>query len=218
MPYIEVESPDKSINIALWKISEAERFFYDRLNLFANEVKLLKKMSDSNRRLQWLASRLSLKEMLDIRHKVESLNLATGEPFLTDYSNFISFSHSFPIAGVIASENHRVSIDIEVINSRKSDEITRKFLNDTELAFYQQNKSWRLFYLLWSSKETLYKIYALKEVTLKNNLTLHCENYIDESEGSFVGTVKKGDFHKKYRVFYKFFENFVVTFTTDYFD
>lgn len=98
-----------------------------------------------------------------------------------------SFSHSKTIAAVILSNSSHVlslGIDIEnIINEDRKDVIETKVLTAKDKEFFDNHESIDflfLYTLVFSSKETLYKL-----------IYPHCETYFG-FEHAYVKTIKKG--------------------------
>jgi phosphopantetheinyl transferase len=106
----------------------------------------------------------------------EILIADTRKPYLVDEKYHFSISHCGNYAGVIASNSHRVGIDIELISPRIYN-IFHKFVNEDEKVFL---KEWepltqmhlQLTTILWSAKEALFKWYGLGQVDFKEHMQL----------------------------------------------
>lgn len=213
MPFIPIELDHPDIMLALWHVEEDEQFFKERLNIYQNENNILGKISHPQRRLEWLSSRLCLKELLKIRHRVESLNEQTGKPYLSDHSFNISYSHSNMYSGAIASENTLVSIDLEDLSKRRNPETSYLFMHPHELAHFQELGDLKVFFLIWSAKETLYKIYAKKGLVFKKNLLINPDMEPLKQKGVVKGILRTNEFEKSYDIHYHFFPGVLLTYT-----
>ncbi len=160
MPFISLESHIPEAVLGAWYIEEDELYFLERVKLYENEWARLAKITHPQRRLEWLSSRLCLKELLKIANhtRVESLNTATGKPYLSSYSHRISYTHSTQYSAAIASPSVEVGIDIEYLKRRRNMRTRFLFMNDEELIHFESQPSLELFILVWSAKESLYKI------------------------------------------------------------
>ena len=94
MPFLHFDTDNSDLNIGLWRVEETEMFFLTRLKLFEHEWQKLSTISHPQKRLEWLSSRLCLKEILKISNQdqVQSLNKPTGKPYLSSESHAISYS------------------------------------------------------------------------------------------------------------------------------
>ena len=213
MPFIPLDLGHPDISLSLWKVEEDEQYFQDRLNIYENEAEILARISHPQKRLEWLSSRLCLKELLKIRHRVESLNENTGKPYLSDFSFHISYSHSNMFSGAIASRNHKVSIDLEDLSKKRNPKTARLFMHPDELEHYHSLGDIKVFFLIWSAKETLYKIYAKKGIAFKHNLLVNPEKDPLKQEGIVTGILKTDEYEKTYDIHYRFFPGVLLTYT-----
>jgi 4'-phosphopantetheinyl transferase len=214
MPYIEHPSQIPDVSIGIWQIEEDEWYFLSRIKLYENEWKRLAKIAHPQKRLEWLSSRLCMKELLKIMDttRVESLNANSGKPYLTNNPHHISYTHSTAYSAAIASPKWEVGIDIEYRKRKRNLRTRFLFMNEAELNFFQQNESFELFLLIWSAKETLYKIYG-QGIAFKDNIHLQLKNFELKENGSFPAIVQKDDLYKEYEVHYAIYPEFLLTYT-----
>jgi 4'-phosphopantetheinyl transferase len=113
------------------------------------------------------------------------LNDATGRPYLVGTHSVpaVSLSHSGAwVVVLLAPPGTAVGIDVEVVRD-KALRIARKFLNAAELAAtdglelldYAPSPTpaaTEVFSLLWSAKETLYKLAGQRGIIFRENLLL----------------------------------------------
>ncbi|RZK50070.1 MAG: 4-phosphopantetheinyl transferase family protein, partial [Hymenobacter sp.] len=112
-------------------------------------------------------------------------NDATGRPFLTGAAGVVpavSLSHSGKwVAVLLAPPGTAVGIDVEAVRD-KALRLARKFLNEDELAAIEPiaplagtpptAAASGLLSLLWSAKETLYKLAGQRGIIFRQNLLL----------------------------------------------
>ncbi|WNJ20785.1 4'-phosphopantetheinyl transferase superfamily protein [Pontibacter sp. G13] len=213
MPFIPFESTIPNTSLGLWNIEEDELFFLERVKLYENEWTRLADIVHPQKRLEWLSSRLCLKELLKIANtsRVESLNTHSGKPYLTNNTNQISYSHSGGFSAAIASPNLEVGIDIEDLHRKRNIRTRFLFMNDEELAFYDQTESFELFLLIWSAKETLYKIVG-EGHAFKHNLGMDLAGFQLEGNGILPAFVQKDDLFQRYEIHYLIRPDFVLTY------
>lgn len=89
------------------------------------------------------------------------------EPFLSPNDYEISVTHSFPFAALAISKN-KIGIDIEPFNP-KIKRIQHKFLEENETHFIEKNKETAYLTVIWSLKESLYKIHHSNYWSLKKH-------------------------------------------------
>jgi 4'-phosphopantetheinyl transferase len=215
MPFMVHPAQLPDVAIGLWKIEEEEDFFLDRLSLYAREWERFNAISHPQKRLEWLSSRLCLKELLKIDQPVESLNQLSGRPYLTDNSHHISYTHSSQYAAAIASSSSQVAIDIEARDRDRNLETRRLFMNAKEMAIFANHPDELLFLTLWSAKETLFKIVGKKGISLRQHIAVDIENFDGAPNGTLNGTVSKGKLEKQFEVHYAIRPDYVLTYTHD---
>jgi phosphopantetheinyl transferase len=216
MPFIPLTSFTPELTIGAWRIEEEELFFLERIKLYENEWVRLAQIEHPQKRLEWLSSRLCLKEILKIANttRVESLNAQSGKPYLSNHSHYISYSHSHKYATAIASLEGEVGIDLEYRLRKRNLETRFLWMNEQELAFFDKHPSKELFLLLWSAKETLYKIVG-KGFAFKHNLSLQLDGFQLQSNSFLRAYVQKDDFEKEFEVHYQIHSEFILTYTVD---
>ncbi len=130
-----------------------------------------------------------------------------GKPFIKGRKSHISISHSHDKLAIIVDSKAETGIDIELIRDKVL-KIKNKFLSKSELISANDNIEKLIIY--WSCKETLYKIYGLKEVEFIANLRV--EDFILENHGTLKGEIKMGNFHKKYLLHYEKLEDYILVY------
>jgi phosphopantetheinyl transferase len=164
MPIIFSKILHQEISVAVWQIAETEEFFYDFLNLLPADVLRIKNCTLQNVRLQKLACRAALAELLDT-HEISITYTETGQPQLKDYC--ISFSHT-KNAVAVALSKILVGIDIEELTPRILP-LYPRFLSETEIAACDVNDLKELYYF-WCAKEAMYKWFANKNLDFIEDL------------------------------------------------
>lgn len=125
------------------------------LKEFSNQQPL-----SAKRDLERAGTHFLLKQMLNS----ESFELAYSnerKPFLRNRKEHISISHSHDKLAIILNTQENTGIDIELIREKVLN-IQEKFLNTKEIALANNNVEKLVTF--WAVKETLYKIYGLKEI------------------------------------------------------
>lgn len=115
---------------------------------------------------------------------------ATNKPFLKGREEHISISHSHDRLAIIVNTQHNTGVDIELIRD-KVQGIQHRFLNDRERAFAGNDTETLI--TLWAAKETLYKVYGLKEVDFRKHL------FVDDFHGDRITAhIRMNDLNKSY--------------------
>ncbi len=152
---------DDNATILLWKYDEQEDLNPELLL----EKENLEKVKDYHP--------TKLKETLLIRKVLKSILpdhriLYEGrQPYLWPKDYEISVTHSFPFAALAVSKN-KVGIDIEPFN-KKIERIQHKFLLEEESGFIEEGKETAYLTVIWSLKESLYKIHHSNYWSLKKH-------------------------------------------------
>ena len=160
MPLFRDFSDDKA-TILLWKYDEEEDLNPD----FLVEKENFEKIKDYHP--------TKLKELLLVRKILKSvlpnhkILYQDRTPYLEPNDFEISVTHSFPYAALAISKN-KVGIDIEPFTS-KILKIQHKFLQDEENGFIEKGKEVAYLTLIWSLKESLYKIHHSNYWSLKKH-------------------------------------------------
>ncbi|HTF27871.1 MAG TPA: 4'-phosphopantetheinyl transferase superfamily protein [Flavitalea sp.] len=155
--------------LGIWRIEEPEEFYL-------RTVPLKRDVSHPAKRLQHLAGRFLLPYLFRDFPTSEIIIADTRKPYLADEAYHFSISHCGNYAGVIASNSHRVGIDIELVSPRLYN-IAHKFVNDKEKVFLKEWEGMEQMHLqlttiLWSAKEALFKWYGLGQVDFKEHMQL----------------------------------------------
>jgi 4'-phosphopantetheinyl transferase len=200
MPIFFEKDLSADTTIALWKIEESAQELENKLQLKTHELNFLRSLMGEKRNLQWLATRVLLRKLLNTHEYIDLRTGENGKPYLENNSHHISLSHSFDYAAVIISESKKVGIDIELIKP-KIEKIAHKFLNDEEFAFIGEEKRIEQLYVCWCAKEALYKLNGERETSFKENIFLHPFNF--KSSGSINAEIIKNQQYEKFDVHYK---------------
>lgn len=123
--------------------------------LTKNEFSRYDSIHHSKKKLEFAASRFLKHEIFGNK---EINYLEHGTPFITDHvaDHHISISHSNILTGIAESTAFPVAMDIELITD-KSLRLARKFCSESEKDIFDMT-SVKEMTLLWSFKETLYKL------------------------------------------------------------
>lgn len=153
--------------MAVWHIAEPESFFLE-------QVPLQKQISHPHKRLQHLAGRLLLKELVP-GFPVELIRIAdTKKPYLENEPYHFSISHCGDYAAAIVSRHYRVGVDAERVNP-KIDVLRKKFLSEAEMKLLHEQCPMDTVYgltLCWSVKESVFKWWGRGSVDFKRGMVL----------------------------------------------
>jgi 4'-phosphopantetheinyl transferase len=130
-----------------------------------------------------------------------------GKPFLTNNTSHISISHSHNKLAIIINEHEATGIDIELIRD-KVVKIKHKFLSASELEDANDDVEKLLVY--WAAKETLYKIYGLKEVEFIEHLFV--KPFTKHNLGTIIGEINLPHFHESFQLNYQLLDDYVLVY------
>lgn len=152
---------DSQATILLWKYDEEEEL----------DAQFLLEKENYDRIKEYHPTKL--KEVLLVRKILKSvlpdykILYDDRTPYLFPRDYEISVSHSFPYAGLAISKN-KIGIDIEPFNP-KITRIRHKFLFEEESHFIEKEKEIAYLTVIWSLKESLYKIHHSNYWSLKKH-------------------------------------------------
>jgi len=207
MSLIFEKQVNKNVLILVWKIVEEVEYLkseiYEQLNL--DDKYYFENINNIRRRKEWLIVRILLKQKLENYECI--LYDFNNKPYLKSGIK-ISISNSVDFVGIILSSNQEVAIDIEQISER-SEKIKHKFMSKNEIKNIDISDINLWYTILWSVKETLYKMYGEKNLIFNKNIiiqkfNLKLDNIID-------GEIITKNFNKKYKINYFVIENNVLT-------
>jgi phosphopantetheinyl transferase len=165
MPIIQSTNLNQNTVLAVWKITETRG---ELLTLFNGQFTDAGLNQHDN--LHWLASRLLIQQLFQ-----GSFVLLTKDAFnkpsliVNEEPYFISITHSFAYAAVMVSKETPVAIDMERVDERVV-RVSRKFIRADEQ--YEGKDIAQRYTLIWSAKETLYKLHGTKELDFKEHLRI----------------------------------------------
>ncbi len=171
--------------LGLWHLTEPVADLWPLLADAAAYAPLLPARADGPRQAQWLAGRVLVQHLLAAAGQplAPLRNDETGRPFFAGPGPqpAVSLSHSGAwVAALLAAPGTALGIDVEVVRD-KALRIARKFLNADELAALAVTKlentseitsEVERYSLLWSAKETLYKLAGQRGLIFRDNLLL----------------------------------------------
>lgn len=198
---------DKDTSLAIWKITEVEDFFTDK-------IRLRKEINHPHKRLQHLAGRYLL-QFLEPNFPLDDiLILDSNKPIASSHPIHFSISHCCDFAAAIVTRDHSAGIDLEMMAS-KIERIQDKFLNNREreilsLALDADQRR-KILTIIWSAKESMVKWYGQGKVDFKKHL--HIKD-IDFSKCT-VQARFEGSVQKNVTIHFQFFDTLCLTYFTE---
>lgn len=130
-----------------------------------------------------------------------------GKPHLAGDNRHISLTHSHDKLAIIVNDGESTGIDIELVRNKILN-IKHKFLSDIELADADDDIEKLMLY--WAAKETLYKIYGLKEVDFIKNLFVN--PFTKHNLGTIIGHIRLNNFDASFELNYQFIDNYALVY------
>jgi 4'-phosphopantetheinyl transferase EntD len=191
--------------LGLWEIEEDFDYLFSKVNLDDDEKDTLFSFKNIDRQVEWLSVRALLNELTQQESKI--IYNEERKPFLSDYSQNISISHSKKLTSVFLSRTKRVGIDLEYMSHRINN-IAYKFINPNE--YITSNKAFEQLhlYIHWCAKEALYKICDKENINFKDNLTI--KPFEIEHEGFITGIHHDEAIHDEFKLKYMLRDNYVI--------
>ncbi len=132
-----------------------------------------------------------------------------GKPYLSNDTRHISISHSHDKLAIIVNEHESTGIDIELIRDKVL-KIKHKFLTNEELL--EANDDVEKLLVYWAAKETLYKIYGLKEVDFIAHLFV--KPFTKHKLGSIIGEINLPNFKEVFELNYQLIEDYALVYAS----
>ena len=207
MPLFYQHNINQFTKLAVWKITETEDFFLEK-------VSIQKEITHLHKRLQHLAGRYLL-EILHPGFPFELIAITESKkPLLSNGKLHFSISHCADFAAAIISEEKSVGIDVELVTP-KIERIKNKFLSEKEIDIISKNSNelqtiiYELLTLCWSTKETIFKWNGKANVDFKKNIIV--DNLFFKNGNGMI----EAHFQKQERtdlaIEFIFFENLCLT-------
>ena len=125
-----------------------------------------------------------------------------GSPYIKD-RGFISLSHTHGLVALAHSMDFNVGLDVESIRE-KAQLLHPKFIHPSEKDFFDTSSIFDMS-LLWSFKETLFKLADRKGVHFSHDLIIRKEG------DRFYGTIHQYDVLHEYELIYQSFKQYLIT-------
>jgi len=199
MPLLVQKKLKPQGELGLWQITEPESFFWERLDLEAEEASQLEKFN-GRRHMEWLATRYLLHHLSGRKIRAVLRKDECGKPHLENSDWHISISHSHDLAAVLAAP-FPVGIDIQIF-VEKIDRIAHKYMRAEETGSLEEASRLAHLHVYWGAKEALYKAYGRRRLDFRKHIFVEPFAY-DSAKGSCLGKIVKDDFEKKYQLHYE---------------
>lgn len=198
--------------LAVMPLSESSEELLNKLEKKELYLPSLRQMATENRKREWLAVRVLLKNLL--KEEKSIAYLPSGKPYLTDRSFQLSISHTKGFVAVGLHPSLPIGIDIEYLSPRVK-KIRGKFLSEAEEQHICAEQEEVHLLLHWSAKESLFKVLGEEKVDFRE--CLHVCPFVPllHEQASFEAIETRTPDKRKFRVDYRTTGEFVVTAVVD---
>lgn len=211
MALVYLREFDNKVRFAIWRIEESAEDLIGRLQLDDREKAVLNRLNKGKRTLHWLATRVLLRTMLDTPGYINCPSDENGKPYLANFPQRISLTHSFDYAAVMMSDRGEVGIDLELVKP-KILRIADKFMKAEELEVVGKDHIEKL-YACWCAKEAVYKLQGNKGVSFKDNMTIRAFDFQDQ--GVLFLELEAPDRKELFKVYYEKFQEYMLGYVTE---
>ena len=194
--------------LGVWKTEENAE---ELLSLLADKADYrlqLSEMRTENRKKEWLAVRVLLKELLGDETTIAYR--PNGAPFLPGSDMHISISHTKGYVAVILSEKPPTGIDIEYIGDRIL-KIKERFLSTEELKHIDPQHEREHLLIHWCAKETLFKMIGQEHVDFIEHL--HVRPFTYKENGNLIVCETRTNQAAVYELSYCVYPDFIVVYS-----
>ncbi len=208
MPYFKQIWLGANTALQLWEVRESFKDLVSRVKLNEKEKAQLKNLRNEKRQIEFVIVRIMLRKVLPGATILYNLS---GAPYIDDDSNFVSVSHSNRFVCLMHS-CFPCGVDVEYIDSRAL-RVARRFLGSEELNFIHEDFPARDATLLWSAKESLFKLLKKENIDFAKQLKIQSveNNTQRRIEASIISDIAE----TSHSVSYDFIGEQVITWITD---
>ena len=196
----------------IWEVTESVDELRSLLTEKSCVLTELNQFKCEGRRLEYLAVRVLLKELLGEEFMIA--HYPSGKPYLSDHSQFITISHTKGYVAVGVHPTKEVGIDIEQVSERVR-KVSSRFVREDELQGLNRHELDVQLYellLVWSAKEAMFKVLNTSEVDFLEHLFI--SKFSFNSSGTLVGREFKTRRKKVFGIHYLTHPDFVLTYLT----
>ena len=213
MPLHSLQRLSPTAVLGLWHLTETPAELWPHLPPADDYRARMPVTADAGRQAQWLAGRALVHRLLaEFPHHagtgVRLHNDATGRPWLAGATQelAVSLSHSGVWVAAMLAQGGRAGVDVEMIRD-KAQRLAGKFLAAEEWAAAQAathaapvHAASTHYTLLWSAKETLYKLAAQRGIIFREQLLLSA--FAPQAAGEIPATLVLGTAQTRHSICY----------------
>jgi len=204
---VEIRKLRAGTFLGLWRIEESEEEYREQLWLDEEEMEFLASISHESRRLQWLASRLLIRRIIQPKGQILMEWDDFGKPVIINYAFEVSISHCKDMVAVIVGDTV-TGIDIEQ-KTNKIGRIAHKFMNAAEKEFVEEHQALEYQLIIWAAKETVFKYVGGGGIDFREHL--HVKPFVLKEKGSFDMQYTKREI-EDHVLHYEWIEDHILTY------
>lgn len=198
---------ENNARIYVWEITESEEELREICAPIPNdELEELQILKSSARRKEKLAVRALLNELFP--EKVYLGHHDNGKPYIQNYADEISISHTSRFVAIITHPEEDVGIDIECL-TRDFSAVEKKALSEDEIDDLSDKNHDLQLAIYWCAKEAIYKRMSQNGVDFAEQIELERFSPRRDGELDAVFTHKDGD-EDEFELEYEVFEDHVM--------
>ena len=199
---------DNGLSIALWDITETEEELMALLDNDEIVAEELIPFTSTKRRLEYLASRCALNELIGSKQRI--CYQPNGAPYIFNSTLNISISHTSHYVVVATHPTEKIGIDVERIGE-KVGRVRHKFLSKSELDSVDMRSEKVHLTILWAAKEAMYKVMGVETVEFTEQIIT--EPFTPYMSGEIIAHETCSQKKKSYKLQYKVYPEFVIVYT-----
>lgn len=215
VPLVFKQELDPHTTLGLWRITEPSHELRPYLIFSRSEEEFMQRVTNEDRRTQWMASRVLLKNVLNTTSFVDIYVDQYGRPEMQNFDYRMSISHARDYSAVILSRRYTVGVDVESLRHDMA-RLKHKFMRPDELEAMPPEHSLAYVLLHWSAKEVMYKIYYRRKLDFREHMGVRPFNLIGNlDEGQFEGWVSKGEYERNFTLRYRRIDDYYLVWAVD---
>lgn len=206
MPLEVLHNITPNSKIAIWHIKEKISYFSSKLALTTDEIITITQLIPK-RQIERLVAKYLLSLLLADTH-INIAKTPEGKPYIVNEDIEISISHSGVHLAVMIAETP-CGVDIQYYTD-KITAISRRFLRNEESEIIPMLSHKDLLHLIWSSKETAYKIYAKKQLDFLKDILISKSCTAPPDKITAEVTVNHQTF--TYQLNYQYYQSYILVY------
>lgn len=191
----------------IWKMTETLEELEGRYAVRNSESHTYNGFRNDRRRKEWLTVRILLREL--VGESAEIAYKESGKPYLIGCDKYISITHTIGYVGIRLAD-HPVALDMEY-KSRRVINLIPRFVSEAEMRYIDPSDQITSALVIWSAKETLFKLFDISDVLFDEHLAVRDLNISGES-GHFIGRMTKDGADKEVSLRYWIHDDLILVY------